>query len=361
MNLIDPLSLSVNTTASAPPARPVYPQRKLLQQSPEHPDDYILELDYSSASKIIDCARASENYLIHSREHDSDRSATDFGKLFHSCEELRLHHGFTPEVRQRQSEMIVEHFVMHPTRPGDHRTSQRMQQILKTYEERYATDGWPGKVVQFEGAPFIERAFKIELCTLELDTTLPYDRALIVAQSELNDPTRAGNVYIRNLHVFITGRIDVVLHDNGLNWVVDHKTSSRGGEEFESAFFLSLQTRGYVWAAQKLINQPVVGLIMNAVVILPPTQKVENNTKMDRPSYFYSADSLVEYEDNMRAIVSDFVAQLQRGYFPQYARSFKSPCAHCDYKMNCRLPRHQRPADLASAIFRDVTWNPVHE
>jgi len=77
--------------------------------------------------------------------------------------------------------------------------------------------------------------------------------------------------------------------------------------------------------------------------------------------YIYSQESLDEWEKNMHAIASDLVANLVRGYFPQQALSFKSPCAMCDYEGNCALPPHQRANDLASSRYEDVTWSPIHE
>jgi PD-(D/E)XK nuclease superfamily len=356
--MLDPLSLHIPTSDTRP-APQVHPTRKLLQPSPDHPDDYILELDYSTISKFLECPRAMENYSLNSREADRNRSATDFGKLFHTLEELRLQAGgFSDALRVRQHELIQQHFVSHPTPPGDHRTAQRMVQIIKVYEERYAADGWPQALLEHEGGKMVERAFKVGLCSVEVNALLPYPASQLIALGEISSDV---NFRVRNIHVFYTGRIDAVLRDSGHLWVVDHKTSSMGGREFEDAFRLSLQTRGYVWAAQKLLNMPLAGLIMNAVVVKKPTLKVENNTELNRHPYFYTPDSLVEFEDNMRAHVSDFISMLCRGYFPQTARSFKSPCAMCDYTENCALPRHQRNTDLASPLYRDVTWNPVHE
>lgn len=326
-----------------------------------------MELDYSSLSKFIDCNRASENYLVHSREADRPASAQDFGKLFHSCEELRLQHGFCEIVRQKQRELVADHFLQHPVAPTDHRTAARMLQVLQQYEERYAHDNWHNKIVQHEGEGFIERPFKLGLCTVEVNTNLPYDPRQLVIASEF-DPEKATScamtnpsfLSVRSLHIIFTGRIDAALHDSNLIFVVDNKTSSRGGSEFENAFRLSLQTRGYTWALQKILGVPVAGLIMNALVIKPPTLKIQNNTELSRHTYHYSQDSLDEWEENVRAIVSDFIYCLVRGFFPQMSRSFKSPCSSCDYNENCQLPRPHRAGDLASAIFRDVTWSPIH-
>jgi len=356
--MFDPLSNDVLVDLPHAPARPAYPTRKLLQPSPDHPDDYILELDYSSASKFICCPRSAENYLVRSRESDRPSSATDFGKLFHLCEELRLTHGFSDALFQRQRELVMEHFLHHPVSPTDHRTADRMLAVLKLYNERYHNDNWHNMIVQHEGEPFIERPFKIELCTVPVNGMLSYSKDQLVAGAELAD-TNVRPI-VRNIHIIFTGRIDAALHVSNLIWVMDNKTSSRGGGEFENAFRLSLQTRGYTWALQHILNQPVAGLIMNALVIKPPTLKVQNNTELQRISYHYSQDSLDEWYENMCAISADLVSNLVRGYFPQHGLSFKSPCAGCDYSENCQLPREQRATDLASDIYRDVTWSPIH-
>lgn len=361
--MLDPLSISI-PLSSPRPERPIHPTRKLLQPSTEHPDDYVLELDYSSLSKFISCPRSAENYLLRSRESVRDSSATQFGKLFHSCEELRLLHGWSDSTKVAQHELIAEHFLHNPPIPGDHRTADRMVDLLQKYNERYINDGWPQRTFH-EGRtePFVEVPFKVQLCTIPVNADVPYfPGVLVVGKTHPKDGIwldEAGPLPVRNLHIFYTGRIDAVLHDSNLLWVVDHKTSSRGGREFEEAFRLSLQTRGYVWAAQKLLGLPIAGLIMNAVVIRPLT-KTGTGTEFNRHSYLYSQASLDEWENNVKAIVSDFVACLLRGYFPQYAQSFKSPCSMCDYAENCALPPEQRSDDLASELFRDVTWNPVH-
>lgn len=357
----DPLSFSL--TLPSTPSRPVYPTRKLLQLSPTHPDDYVLEIDYSSLSKFMECPRAYENYAIRSREADRDHSATDFGKLFHECEELRLAHGFCEAVTQRQRELVAAHFLHHPCSPPDHRTAERMLTVLKQYEQRYLHDQWHTKLVQHEGEPFIERPFKIELCTVPVNRWIQYRQMDLV----VDDPKAERGLcdfpqfYIRSLHIIFTGRIDAALHDSNLIWVMDNKTSSMGGTQFESAFRLSLQTRGYTWALQKILGTTVSGLIMNALVIKPPTKAVQNNTELTRHTYHYSQDSLDEWHETVCDHVSDLVACLVRGRWPQTARSFKSPCAGCDYAENCTLPRSQRSSDLANPqIYRDVTWNPIH-
>lgn len=353
--MIDPLSFSI--PLSAKPAAPALPKRKLLTPSPDHPDDYILELDYSSLSTFLCCPRRAENQLIHSRQRAGGTSATSFGQLFHSCEELRLEHGLTPIVEQKQKELVSAHYLAHPVPPEEYRTGARMLDVLAKYNARYRDDRWPEAVLVHEGEKFVERAFKIELATVEVNGELPYSiEQLTGAKEEL------GTMKVRNIHILFTGRIDAILTNSNLLFVVDHKTTSRE-DGFAESFRLSLQTRGYVWAAQHILGRPLAGCIINEVLVRPPlkTDRGKNDReKFDRLTYFYSEDIITEWEQNMRAHLSDFVACLQRGFFPQVALSFMSPCLYCDYRDNCTLPFSQRAADLSSDLYADVTWNPVH-
>lgn len=356
--MIDPLSISI-PLASEPfiPSTAPRPQRKLLLPCPDDPSSYTLELDYSTLSSFMQCPRMFENYAVHGRELAGPSSATDFGKLFHSCEELRLRHGWSEETKKRQLELVSEHFLTHPISPSDHRSGERMVAILSQYNKTYnesIPDSWPQKCTH------VEVPFKVPLCSISVDSTLPYrGDSLVAYANDLDSVAGMSPLRVSTLHIHYIGRIDAILRDSNLLWVADHKTSSRGGKEFVDAFRLSRQTLGYAWAGQKLLGEPVAGCILNALVIKPPTQKLFNNTDLERHTFFYSQDLLAEWENGMRHVVADLVGCLVRGYFPQHALSFKSPCSLCDYNENCPLPLKDRPADLASALYQNVTWSPL--
>ena len=351
--MLDPLSINIDTAPLSAP-RPVGSRRYLLKPSPEHPDDYILELDYSSMSKFMECPRQFENYAIHGREADRDSVATSFGRLFHECEDVRLQFGWTPEVEQRQAELIMKHYLTYPVGAGEYRTGERMHHLLKTYKDHWGADGWPQNLMRVEGEPVLERAYKIPLTTIPVESEVPYSRHELVEED--GDPQI--HLPIRYIHVVSTGRIDAIIRDLNRWWVVDHKTSSRGGKEFYDYFHLSNQTRGYAWAGQRLTGEEVAGLQLNAVIVRAFTPSGKPY-EFDRPKYEYSQDSLAEWEQNAISICSDIVHCLVRGYFPQTSRSFKSPCVGCDYADNCRMNPRYRPSDLSSSIYRDVTWNPI--
>lgn len=352
--MLDPLNIAIPLSSVEPrTVRPAGPKRFLLKAT-DKPGEFIMEWDYSGASDFMCCPRRAENKHVFRRELAKDQSALSFGRLFHKLTEVKDSKGLGEATDAFQKEQIYKHFMEFPCSPTDHRNSDMMLSVNKLYNERYKNDGWKDKVFVFEGVPFIERPFKIEFCTIPVNAGLPYASRLLVP-----DGTEQPQ-YISKIHVHYIGRIDLVLEEVDNLWVVDRKTSSRGGDEFEKAFRLSLQTRGYAWAVWKITGRRPLGCILDAAVVRRPT-KTGKNTELDRKNYFYSEDSLNEFAQCMQAHVSDFIGCLVRGYFPQSAQSFKSPCAGCDYEENCALPLAQRAADLSSDIYRDVTWNPLIE
>lgn len=354
MPLIDPLSIVIETsTIPVHASRPSGPRRRILTQVP-NTNDYILEIDYSSLSSFMVCPKQGENLMVKGRVFAHESAATSFGRCFHLAEELRLRHGYSPATVEAQRELVAKHFTDNPVPSTEYRNASRMFDTLDKYNSMYgASDGWPGAIVKLEGQPLIERPFKIELCTIPVGQVIPYHpKDLVVGYEKAGIQT----LQIDNIHVLFTGRIDLVIEDKGL-WVVDHKTTSRGGAEFHDYFNLSLQTRGYALACQKL-GIPVIGLILNAVIGRPPT-KTGTGIEFLREFYVYSPDLLEDCEQSVISHITHFVHCLVSGYFPQISLSFKSPCVGCGYTYNCRLPRAQRSADLSSDTYCDVTWNPM--
>lgn len=370
-NFLDPLSdvthqIPTIPTAGSGRVQPELPTRKLLTPTPGgHPDDYDLAIDNSTLEKFTICPRKSENYSVYSREADRDQSAQQFGRLFHLCEELRLRHGLSDAVVTKQRELIASHFLLHHPSPDDHRTAQRMVDVLKTYNSRYAHDGWPKNVVD----GMVEVGFRLPMCMVPVNKVIPYNYGQLVIQEGNpvvdNDASKAHKFFIRNLNIYWTGRIDLVLSQPPLLWVVDHKTTSSGGNEFVEAFRLATQTLGYCWAAQQLLKKPVAGCIINSVLIRPPLKSGKGTLpreEFDRLPFFYRQDQIDEWFVNTSQTVADFASCLVRGFFPMSGpKSFKSPCTYCDYHDNCQKPLVQRPADLSSRLYRDVTWNPLSE
>lgn len=366
--MLDPLSFSIEPPPRVSP-RLDLPVRKLLQPSPDHPDDYIMELDYSHGlSNFMICPRLWENINVRSREAAYDNIAQSFGTLFHKCEELRLRHGLSPEVIARQREVVVQHFLAAPAPAGEYRTADRMLAVLNKYNTGVAAhDHWPESIAERDGEKVLERSFKVPLCSIKVLSDLPYYKSQLVASS--TDRERVGGLapikgfFVRFLHILLTGRIDAILQNSNLLFVLDHKTTSRDESSVVEAFNLSFQTRGYAWAAREL-GFPVAGCIINSILIRPPakTERAQKpREEFNRYTYFYRPDQLDEFAASAKAHIETLVHFLTTGFFPQTSLSFMSPCPRCDFHDNCRLPPYQREADLQSDLYRDVTWDPTHE
>lgn len=365
--LLDPLSFDLSTVlsdAQTPALTKPLPKKYLLVPDPSSPDSYFLELDNSALELFTVCQRKAQNKLILGREADRPVSALAFGTLFHKLEELRLRHGLSAAVEQEQEGLIREYEISNPAGPGDHRTAARMRSVLQKYNALYSADQWPENIVETAEGKLVERSFKIPLTTIEVNDYLPYRRSLLVDEGgPLVIPDGRTSFPVSSLHILWTGRIDAVLRQGPYTFVADHKTCSEGGEGFESWFRLAHQTVGYTWATQKILGRRVNGCIINQALIRPEA-KTARATKpreeFNRLPYFYEPYRIEEWEESCRYIVSDFVASLIRGVFPLSGpKSFRSPCSSCDYHDNCQLAPAQRPFDLASALYRDVTWNPI--
>lgn len=353
--LLDPLSISIDPPIVPAVSGPPKPRRYLLERIPSSPD-FIMRMDYSSITPFLECARRGENALVYAREDRRSHAALDWGSCFHAVEELRLLHGMSDSLRVAQCELISKWFVDHPVALDEYRNAGRMIDVTEKYNQLYCNDNWPGMVLRHDGAPCVERPFEIELCSIPVDADLKYPPSILVRNESESPET---STPVGTIHCLLIGKIDVILETPSGIWVPDHKTTSRGGKEWEEAFGLSLQSRGYCHAAKRL-GFPVQGAILNGVITRPIT-KSGKGTEFLRQSYPYSTDVLTDYEESMRLIFEDLLANLVRGKFPQHARSFKSPCGGCDYQSNCRLPFHQRLDDLFSALYQDKTWSPLGE
>lgn len=345
--MIDPLSINIPIGHGVLEKTPPRPRRYLLKPT-DTPGDYLMELSYSSLSEFIICPKRGENLLIHARKGQRSPIAMSFGQCFHRLEELRLRHGWSGETRHLQLETISRWFLENPVPPEEYRNADRMAELITKYNRRYAHPGvplfddWPRKVVQYEGAPFIERPFKLPLVSIPVNSTIPPEyHHTLCADTPV---TQLGTI-----HVILTGIIDTVISEAGLLWVVDHKTTSRGGSEFLSAFRLSLQTRLYVLFLHS-IGLPVHGLYLNGVICRKPT-KTGTDLDWERHPFPYSPDLLEDARTSLISACEDLLHCLTRGSFPQTSLSFRSPCSGCAYHDNCCLPRAQRAADLASDVY----------
>ncbi len=365
---MDPLAFSLDVDFSPvvgnTPVNPSLPRRYLLSPVPDEPDCYTLAIDNSSLELFSVCSRMAEYHLVAGREPASPSSALSFGSALHKGLEIIYRHGQTDDTIRLAQETIIRHFHDHPVAPDEYRTAAFCLDVFNGYIARHAKELF--QVVEDEQGPWAERSFRLPLGMVELNKRVPGQAGRLITPyslGEANDPniwspdeTEYG-VYIKKVYILWTGRIDLVISWDSKLWVLDHKTSSRGGETFFDDFYLSQPQQGYVWALSQLLDRPIAGSVVNAFICRKPT-KSGISVEYDRRRYEYSPEQLSEWEHNTLTLATDFLHHLSRGFFPMETKWCFGKYGKCKYFDVCRLPSALRPTALAMDTFRNVTWSP---
>ena len=304
----------------------------------------VLRIDNSSLEKFTTCARSAQYYLIDKRELSGPKPALHFGGLIHLLLELRyrdypstLTNEHKMEIIQRAEPVILKFTERFGTVEGDHRTPARALDLLIAYLGFY--DNEPFSVhLGTDGKPFVEQYFEIPLGEIEYDSLYQ-------------------GVHYKTIKVMWTGRIDLAVKtDSGL-WVMDHKTTSMLGSTFFLDFVNSSAAIGYSWALQHIFQQPVQGLMVNALAVRKPS-RTGTPTEFERQMVPYSQERIEEWKHNTLILVSDLLSHLDREYFPMETKWCVGKYGPCPYLDVCTMPPSMRLTILNSSQYEDVTWSP---
>lgn len=139
------------------------------------------------------------------------------------------------------------------THPFHRLCYENVDKILREWFETHPMHGFPFGV----NPKLVEVAFQIPLV----------DECVcgVVESGRAHKPGGSCGNY-RPAFVF-RGRLDAIVqsqHDNAL-YVLDHKTAGRMTSYWSEGFRNDSQMSGYVWAAQKTLGQPVVGVYINGI------------------------------------------------------------------------------------------------
>lgn len=352
------------------------PLRPLLTPIPGTSNDFQFSIDNSSLERFTTCARAAEYYIVNRRELSVYSAPLAFGKAIHSALETKyLHQGGSREaVRQRQLEQVVHEFQDNPIPVGDHRTLDRAMDVVERYDKAFPVEPFSVITHPVTGEKCVEMRFEKELGKIEINDWVPIWPSLDLNLPGLklgyihssgnmvtNFPSNtlvATHVYIASVYALWTGRIDMIVEMDGLNWIMDHKTTQMMGPQFFAEFQLSNATVGYAWAAQQILGQPIAGLILNALCVRKPS-RTGTSTEFGRERFFYTQDQLEEWHNNTLVLVSDFLHHLRRAYFPMETKWCFAKYGKCPYHDVCSMPAKDRKEILASSQFKSVTWNPL--
>lgn len=337
-----------------PPESPVArPRRDLLTPLPE-PGHFLLVVDNSAIETFTTCPRYAQWHLVYAREAHARNAALTFGGAIHEgCESIELGDNETTTAQK-----VLKFFTENPTPPDEYRTPQTALELLAHYRVRKSFPDYQWEVRSDSEGLLVERAFEIPLGVLEIDSTIQL-------------PQWSEGRRVTHIHVAWSGRIDLVANCNSKNRVVDHKTTSIGGDQFIQDFQLNNATLGYVWASRQLWPElQIDGFCLNAFHLKRPApgqglmskgaRGGEPPLKFFRAYFDYSENQLKEWEENAMTLVEDFVHCLVRGFFPLHTKWCFAKYGKCQYHDICTLDEPAvRLKMLQSDAFKDVTWDPT--
>lgn len=349
--------------------------RRLLEET--SPGHYSLCIDNTTLEKLLTCPRAFEQYAVLGRDV-GERDALNYGSALHEALEV-FYKGGTLE---QMITALHEAFTKKPTAPESWRNFDHALESVKRYynwRQQMTLCPWvpiqiKQPVIKMSGngprdfiettalSPAVEIPFKIELfkkVSGEMAVSYPPE---LVAQNTLVDSKtllsgKTGFVY-NSLIVYWTGKIDLIIEQDGQPWPIDHKTTSVEGPTFWEQFRLSSQMMGYCWATQKLLGRTVPGVIIDMLYGRPYTK---SGTSHDNKSqaFEYSAEQLAAWEKDTKNHIERILHYLFEGYFPKSTAWCVNKFGKCPYFDVCTMSQRAAPGLLMSGQFTERTWNPL--
>lgn len=320
-------------------------------------------LDNSSYTVITACPRQGMYNTSFKRRSSHSKPALHFGKVIHEALEYRDKQPglvITPAIEQGMIDIIQQGFELGQN-ADDYRNSSYAIQLIKEYNRKYPVETHPAYVTP-DGTPAVEMPFAIPLCDITIN------QPVLVTDPDLNSgqPTIR---HIDKIQIVFTGKIDKVAIYKSNLYVFDHKTSSMGGDYFFEEFETGSQFKGYVYAAQKLLNQPIKGAIINAIFNRKLT-KTGKGIEFQRAPINYHPDVIEEWLESFTQTAID---QIQRHLhqsahplnphvaFPMNSPACKTKYGTCQFFQICSLPPSLREQQLRSSLYEDNTWNPLDQ
>lgn len=341
-------------------------------QSPQHshaPRKYfvwegdllVLRTDWSSLEASLGCARAAEYNLIHSRTAQGG-PALAFGSGMHAALEVHYRHKHTKtkeEILSLARDLIRAEYEEYPRDLflNDYRTMDYCFESFERYLAHY--EGEHLSPIFLEDQPLVEFTFKLPIG----ETTISPDVFRVWGLGKLTgdaarEESLLGKSYIP-LHIEWSGICDMIANVGGVNWVIDHKTTSLISSDFFDSFEIAMQPAGYFACARAAVpDMPLEGFMVNVIACRKPT-RTGVAFEPRRRVYKYTDDTIAEFKRDALALIDEQLYHLHNAYFPRKTLWCAGKYGMCKYFPVCSAPEHQRLAILNSATYRDNTWRPV--
>lgn len=325
---------------------PTLPTELPLKSNPRTPDTAILQIDNSSLELFTTCPRAAYYQLISKRDRRDRGSALAFGTAAHTAlahyyRDDSLSHQWSDNLFEEACALAVKELRNLPIVEGEHRTPDALVGLMRAYRKAYPRETWT-ILDDIFGQRFVEQPFAVTLGTIDLPAPLYNKYTSVIVEW--------------------TGRIDLVVREpgpDGRTLVVDHKTTSMFGPKWFDEFKNSSQMTGYAWAVQRLLEQPVYGVLINALICRRPT-KTGTQFECGRQIIAIPQWRIAEWQSDTLAVVADFLAHCHRNYFPMHTKWCVGKYGHCPFFDVCTVEPSARPATLMSSMFQPATWSPLN-
>lgn len=323
---------------------PVGETRKLMRHL-EH-DDYVLPMDMSSLESWLACPRKAFWALIHSRGGYKSAALT-FGSAIHKGLEA-WYKGNDARLCLMDAEAEL---MKNPPDVGEWRDFNCLRNALEKYFDKY-------RIEPFEVIPDrVEVPFELPLGVIKIERNVP-NKGLLVKGFDGEGP-----FYIRNLYIQWTGKIDLLVEQNGDFWNLDHKTTSIGGPSYFDQFTLSQQFIGYNWAARELDNKPYRGTILNLLINRKRSEKGQGKPlELERRYYPYTDFNRQSWRQDIMSHIENLVHATISESFPMNSCQCQGKYGTCAYHRVCTMPSEKEQFDMAySDVYIRNVWNPLTE
>lgn len=315
-------------------------------------DGNTLLIDNSTLETFTTCPRQASYHAGLRRHSSADKSALKFGDIVHKALDARYRacsamYAQTAEVEKVMIAVGQTEYETWSPPEDDFRTFSCFVELVKKYGTDYPFESFD--IVKLpDGTPFVEIPFALPVGDLEIN-----------AECFVRD--ESGSVSLRfvgTVHVVWTGKIDLVVRNEGRLYVWDHKTTSVMGPTYFLDFELSHAMQGYNWAVQTMLGEPVAGYVINCLGVRKPT-KTGKAFEFMRKVCQADPWKLTEWQQDTMYIVSDFIENVRRQYAPKHTKWCFGKFGECPYFKVCSMPPEQREMMLSSGEFQDVTWSPL--
>lgn len=316
-------------------------------------DGWHCHLDNTSTEKFLQCPKQFYMYSVLGRDNGPS-DATGLGSAMHNA----LEHLYKGGTQEECLQVLLNYFTENPPEEGSWRTLDFAVSSFKIYYLRYQQGLHAWNVLDYHGTPAVEIPFRLPFAEYQLDLKQGSTLATLLVRPDQRHQLPADGKIL--LKVFRAGKIDLVVSNEHGNWVVDHKTTSMVGSTFWSAFELSAQMRGYVWAAQHLFPELVFeGAMVNALICRKPT-KTGVAHEFDWHPFPYTQEQITTWHDDQQHHLNRLIHTLfHTNQFPESPNHCSNKYGMCSYHSVCNMSKQAQPIVLMSGQYSEKTWSPL--